>query len=141
MLGLSVPQSAEASLGGGVDTIGADQARMRVQLHAVTPAGTGALHTLTLVNGGEVREYTNAGGTVFAIRWTGPGKPDLESLLGVHFSTFQSDNPIGARRGLRRAPMVNRSDLRIVTGGRTGAFWGYAWLPQNAPAGFDPAAL
>jgi hypothetical protein len=94
-----------------------------------------------LANGGEIREYTNAAGVVYALRWTGPGKPDLQALLGPHFAALQADNPIAARRGLRRAPMVNRPDLRIVTGGRSGAFWGYAWLPQSVPAGFDPASL
>jgi hypothetical protein len=138
---LSVPQGAWASLGGNVDTITTDQSRMVVRLHAVARAGAGNLHTLTLANGGEVREYTNAAGVVYAIRWTGPGKPDLESLLGVHFATMQSDNPVTARRGMRRAPGVNRADLKIVAGGHAGAFWGYAWLPQSAPSGFDPASL
>ena len=139
--GLLAPHAAMAGLGGKVDTVGADQARMQIRQHAVAASGAGALHTLTLANGGEVREYTNAAGAVYAIRWTGPGKPDLKTLLGPHFATLQADNPISARHGLRRAPMVNRADLRIVTGGHTGNFWGYAWLPQNVPAGFDPAAL
>jgi hypothetical protein len=141
MLGFCAPQAAEAGLGGATDSIGADQARMQVQQHAIAQVGAGVRHTLTLPNGGEVREYTNATGTVYAVRWTGPGKPDLTAVLGVHFATLQADNPIGARRGLRRPPMVNRANLRVVTGGRPGAFWGYAWLPQNAPAGFDPGAL
>jgi len=138
---LTLSHAAQASLGGTTATIAIDQARMPVQTHTVTPAGAGARHTLTLGNGGEVREYTNAAGTVYAVRWTGPGKPNLQFLLGVHFATLQADNPIGGRRGLRRPPTVNRTDLRVVTGGHTGAFWGYAWLPQNAPAGFDPASL
>jgi len=141
IVALGLPQVAQASLGGSVDTITTDQSRMVVRSHAVARSGAGALHTLSLANGGEVREYTNAAGAVFAIRWTGPGKPDLEALLGAHFATFQSDNPAAARHGLRRPPSVNRSNLRVVTGGRAGAFWGYAWLPQSAPAGFDPASL
>jgi hypothetical protein len=140
-LGLCVSPAAQASLGGNTATVGTDQVRMQAQSHTVTPAGAGARHTLALGNGGEVREYTNAAGTVYAVRWTGPGKPDLESVLGVHFATLQADNPISARRGLRRPPSVNRTDLRVVTGGHAGAFWGYAWLPQNVPAGFDPASL
>ena len=138
---LIMPHAAMAGLGGAVDATGANPARMLVRLHTVTPSATGALHTLTLANGGEVREYTNAAGAVYALRWTGPGKPDLEALLGPHFAAFQADNPVAARRGLRRAPTVDRSDIKIVTGGRSGAFWGYAWLPQSVPAGFDPRAL
>lgn len=140
-IALLTPQLAMASLGGNTASINLDQARMAVQSHVVAPAGSGSLHTLTLGNGGVVREYTNAAGVIYAVRWSGPGKPALDSLLGAHFATFQADNPISARRGLRRAPMVNRPDLKIVTGGHTGGFWGYAWLPQNVPAGFDPASL
>ena len=141
IVALGLPQVAQASLGGSVDTITTDQSRMVVRSHAVARSGAGALHTLSLANGGEVREYTNATGMVYAIRWTGPGKPDLESLLGVHFATMQSDNPVTARRGMRRPPGVNRVDLKIVSGGHDGAFWGYAWLPQSVPSGFDPASL
>ncbi len=140
-MAILVPHAAQASLGAGTASIGADQARMRVQAHGIAPAGTGSLHTLTLTNGGEVREYTNAAGVVYAVRWSGPGKPALDSLLGVHFATFQSDNPINARRGQRRPPVVNRSNLMVVTGGKPGAFWGFAWLPQSVPAGFNPASL
>ncbi len=141
---LSAPGTAWASLGGSSDSITTDQTRMAVSHRSVA----GARHTLALTNGGEVREYVNGSGVVYAVRWSGPGKPDLESLLGGHFARFQADNlnssrrgPGGARRGLRRPPQVNRSDLKVVTGGRPGAFWGYAWLPANVPAGFDPASL
>ena len=138
---LLAPHVALASLGGSTASIGADQTRMSVRSHVSAPSGGGALHTLSLDNGGEVREYTNAAGVIYAVRWTGPGKPDLGALLGEHFSTFQNDNAIARRRGMRSPPMVNRPQLRVITGGHTGAFWGYAWLPQNAPAGFDPASL
>lgn len=141
MLAALVPQTALASLGGATATIDADQSRMSVRSHVSAPTTRGAMHTLSLNNGGEVREYTNAAGMIYAVRWNGPGKPDLQALLGVHFTTFQNDNAIRRRHGLRQPPMVNRSDLRVVTGGHPGAFWGYAWLPQSAPAGFDPASL
>jgi hypothetical protein len=138
---LLVPVTARASLGAPVLSVGTDQARMNVRQRSLVQTASGARHVLMLENGGEVREYANAAGVIYAVRWSGPGKPDLESLLGVHFATFQADNPIAARHGLRRAPSVNRSNLRVVTGGRPGAFWGLAWLPQAVPAGFDPAAL
>jgi hypothetical protein len=138
---LGLPPAAHASLGGNLDTITADQSRMSVRAHAVARAGNGALHTLSLANGGEVREYANASGVVYALRWTGPGKPDLESLLGPNFATLQADNPVAQRHGMRRPPSVNRANLRVVTGGHPGAFWGYAWLPQSVPSGFDPSSL
>ncbi|KUR73382.1 DUF2844 domain-containing protein [Novosphingobium sp. FSW06-99] len=136
-----VPHVAMASLGGNTATVNGDQARMSVRSHVVAQSGSGTLHTLSLNNGGEVREYANAAGVIYAVRWAGPGKPALDALLGAHFATFQGDNAINHRHGQRRAPLVNRSDLKVVTGGHTGAFWGYAWLPQSAPAGFDPTSL
>jgi hypothetical protein len=138
---LLLPAMAHASLGAPERSVDTDQARMNVRQRSLVQTGSGARHTLMLENGGEVRQYANAAGVIYAVRWAGPGKPDLESLLGVHFATFQADNAIATRHGLRRAPTVNRSNLRVVTGGRPGAFWGLAWLPQAAPAGFDPAAL
>ncbi|WP_428334254.1 DUF2844 domain-containing protein [Novosphingobium sp.] len=137
----ALPHAASASLGGTVDTITTDQSKMSVRMHAVARSGAGNLHTLTMANGGEVREYTNAAGTVYAIRWTGPGKPDLDTLLGTHFATMQADNPVIARRGMRRPPGVDRADLKIMSGGHAGAFWGYAWLPLLVPPGFDPSSL
>ena len=138
---LLLPHQAWAGLGHQVDMTSAEPGRMQVRQHMITTTGSGALHRLSLANGGEVREYTNAAGVVYALRWNGPGKPDLKTLLGPHYDTLQADNPISARHGLRRAPMVDRADLKIFTGGHAGAFWGYAWLPQYVPAGFDPAAL
>lgn len=140
-LALLSPGVARAGLGGGVDLASGDPARMQVRQHLVTPALGGARHTLALANGGELREYTNAAGVVYAVRWTGPGKPDLRAVLGPHFATMLADNPLSRRRGIRRAPMVNRPDLKIITGGHAGAFWGVAWLPQAVPAGFNPAAM
>lgn len=138
---LGVPMAAHAGLGGPVDSFSASPSHMMVRMHAVAPVGAGARHTMSLANGGEVREYADASGMVYAVRWMGPGKPDLETLLGRHFATFQADNPAGARHGLRRPPRVDRPEVKIVTGGHPGAFWGYAWLPQAVPSGFDPAAL
>ena len=143
LLGFAValPQVAEASLGDGVNSVEADRVRMGLAGHGVVPAAGAVRHVLPSAGGGEIREYVNAAGQVYAVRWRGPGKPDLASLLSVHFATFQADNPGGARFGRGRAPMVNRADLKIVTGGHPGGFWGIAWLPRAVPAGFDPAAL
>ena len=43
---IGLPQSANASLGGNIDTITADQSRMVVRMHAVARSGAGNLHTL-----------------------------------------------------------------------------------------------
>ncbi len=132
-----------AELGRLADSVQTDQVRMHAALRQVTLA-THVRHELTLPNGAAVHEYTNPQGQVFAIRWSGPGKPDLRSLLGDHFSTFQAANtgpPGRFGRILRRPPTVNNADLKITTGGHMGYFWGLAWLPALLPPGVQPGDL
>jgi hypothetical protein len=93
---------------------------------------------MVLANGGTVKEFSRPDGTVFAVSWFGPGRPDLRQLLGSHFSAVQTDN---VRRGPRtRRPLaVNRADFVVQSGGHSGAFWGVAILPGATPAGFSAA--
>jgi hypothetical protein len=132
-----------AELGGAAASVQTDQSRMRASLHQVSFA-THVRHELALPNGGTVHEFTNGQGQVFAIRWSGPGKPDLRNLLGSHFVAFQAAN---ASQGLRfgrlsRRPVtVDSSDLKIEMGGHMGYFHGLAWLPALMPSGVQPADL
>jgi hypothetical protein len=100
-------------------------------------------HELTRPNGGMVREFTNANGMVFAVTWSGPGKPDLNALLGPYFSTFQTNSVATARQmhSLRHPPMVAQPDLQIQVGGHMGWFHGVAFVPSLAPAGFSVGDL
>lgn len=112
------------------------------------------LHTLTMPNGSVIREYMNDGGTVFAVTWRGPSRPDLRQLLGAAFDTFQeqvtapASDDTAASSGavvhhgrLRRPLVVERSDLVVHSAGHPGAFFGFAYLPQQLPAGFTADAL
>jgi hypothetical protein len=137
-LGAALP--AYAFLGGAYSSVSADRAHLAARLQT-SAAATHTLHTLTLANGGMVHEFSRSDGTVFAVTWRAPGRPDLRQLLGEHFTTVQADN--ANRKGrLRRMPlMVNRSNFVMLTGGHPGAFWGVAFLPQSAPAGFSPSEL
>ena len=132
-----------AELGGSINSVQADQVRMNAGLRRIALA-THVRHELALPNGGAVHEYTNPQGQVFAIRWSGPGKPDLRSLLGRHFDTFQAANVSQSSRFGRfsRRPLeVERADLQIRSGGHMGYFWGLAWLPALMPAGVRPGDL
>ena len=120
----------------------ADGARMGARV-ASTSMGGYTRHDLARANGGKVHELTNAEGQVFAVTWSGPGKPDLRSLLGSHFTAFQAANDTVRRttRSLRRPPQVNDADLQIQTGGHMGWFHGVAFIPSLAPAGFSTSDL
>jgi hypothetical protein len=139
-LGFLMAAPAHAELGGPVSTVQTDGKRMSARMVASDMPGGYALHTLTRPNGGTVHELANAGGQVFAVTWSGPGKPDLRSLLGRYFETFQAANVAsgrGLRSPLRRPPQVSQPDLQIQTEGHMGWFRGVAFIPSLAPAGFS----
>ncbi|WCM27471.1 DUF2844 domain-containing protein [Sphingomonas sp. QA11] len=139
---LVVASGAHAELGGTVSGVKSDSARMAAQMASVT-IGNYSRHDLTRANGGAVHEFTNANGQVFAITWSGPGKPDLRALLGRYFTTFQAAGGATGRamHSLRRPQQVNQADLQIQTGGHMGWFSGVAFIPSLAPAGFSPGDL
>ncbi len=110
---------------------------MHAQL-ATENMGSFIRHALTRPNGGSVHEMTNANGEVFAVTWSGPGKPDLRALLGSRFAVLQAASGATGRtmHSLRRPPQVSQSDLQIQTEGHMGWFRGLAYIPSLAPAGF-----
>ena len=135
------PGAAHAGLGGPLASVRADGGRMGAQVSS-TAMGAYARHELTRANGGSVRELTNADGRVFAVTWSGPGKPDLRALLGEHFAAFQAAGVNGRfLHALRRPPGVAAQDLQIQTGGHMGWFHGVALIPSLAPAGVSAADL
>lgn len=134
--------TALAELGGSLRSVTVDQGRMSARLNSVE-MGRYKRHELTRPNGGMVREFTNADGAVFAVTWSGPGKPDLSSLLGRYFATLQAKSTATARtmHTLRRPPQVAQANLQIQTGGHMGWFHGVAFIPSLAPAGFSTSDL
>ena len=135
---LLAPASAHAELGGSAASVQADGAHIGTRI-ATVAKGSYSRHDITRANGGVVREFTNAKGQVFAITWSGPGKPDLRTLLGRHFSTLQaSGNTIGrTMHSLRRPLQVSQPDLQIQTSGHMGWFRGVAFIPSLAPSGYS----
>lgn len=89
----------------------------------------------TLKSGTVVHEFVDATGSVFAVTWAGPFKPDLKKLLGRHFDALSQ----GAGN---RGPSDTRTDDVVVqSGGHMGAFEGRAWVPSRLPAGFDTQGM
>lgn len=130
-----------ASLGGGVDTIQGDQQRLGGTARALAAAPAYTVHELGAPGGGVVREYT-AGGTVFAVTWHGPVRPDLRRLLGQYFPAFQqaARDIQGVPR--RRGPLVVRQPgLVVEAGGHMRDFFGRAYLPDRLPPGVNATDL
>jgi hypothetical protein len=139
---LALPPMAHAELGGPASGVRAEGARMSATVAAVAlPRYT--RHELTRANGGLVREFSNPNGQVFAVTWSGPGKPDLRALLGRYFTALQASGGSGGRafHALRRPVQASQADLQIQTGGHMGWFRGVAFIPSLAPSGFATGDL
>lgn len=140
------PAAAHAELGGSMAGVKADGAHIGTRI-ATVAMGSYSRHDITRANGGVVREFTNAKGRVFAITWSGPGKPDLRTLLGRHFTALQasgqaSGGTIGrTMHSLRRPLQVSQPDLQIQTSGHMGWFSGVAFIPSLAPSGYSTSDL
>lgn len=133
---------AQAELGGPLSSVRTDSGRMGAKM-ASSSMGRYARHDLTRTNGGNVREFTNAAGQVFAVTWSGPGKPDLRVVLGRYFPMLQASAGANGRamHSLRHPQQAAQPDLLIQTGGHMGWFHGVAFVSSLAPSGFAVADL
>ncbi|ESQ84091.1 hypothetical protein AEAC466_10115 [Asticcacaulis sp. AC466] len=133
---------AHATLGGKLDSVERDRARLAPRSLTRLPGIGYTVHEMTMENATVVREYSRTDGTVFAVSWIGPQRPDLKSLFGdSYFTRFQADNQTTGRIRARRALAATHSDFLVRTGGHSGAFWGMAFLPSAAPSGVSPQML
>ena len=142
LLVLGLAPQAHAALGGKASTVDTDRAKFRAVLARSTDR-TGAIitHQLTTGDTTVTREFTGSDGTVFAVSWNGPMRPNLRQLFGDYFPRFQAANAQTGRIHMRRALAANDPDFLVRSGGHPGAFWGYAVLTKKVPAGFDASQL
>jgi len=140
LLALGAP--AHATLGGKAATVDTDRARLNARMASRVAHTTFTVHEMTLDSGTVTREFVRPDGTVFAVSWQGPQRPNLKQLFGdSYFSRFQADNKARPRIRMRRALASTHGDFVVRTGGHSGAFWGFAYLPQTAPGGFPVRTL
>jgi hypothetical protein len=125
---------ADAALGAPHASIAGDQATLAASIKA-TAHGAYTVHELTLPSGTLVREYDTAAGTVFAVAWNGPAKPNLSQLLGNYFADFVAAAKSSPGPGGRNHLNLSRSDLVIQAGGHMRAYFGRAYLVGAIPAG------
>lgn len=132
------PLPAMAGLGDGVSSVQEDAGRFHVAHHATQRAG----YTEYSLDGDasvQVVEFTNPAGQVFAVTWRGHTKPDLQQLFGRYASDYRASF---TRRGAHPSGQAYLAgDMVVMSGGRLGAFQGYAYLPALVPAGFSLSQL
>jgi hypothetical protein len=136
--GLLRTAPALAALGAPYASLASDQTTPTTSIKAIPHEGY-TVHEMTLPSGTLVREYSAANGTVFAVAWNGPSKPNLSQLLGSYFADFvtAANSSPGARNHLS----LSRSDLVIQAGGHMRAFFGRAYLVAAIPAGVSSDEL
>lgn len=131
---LAAPPGARAELGGDVASVRADAAQLNGVLQSLAaPPATGM--SITIDNGISVHEFVDAGGLVFAVRWSGPAVPDLRVLLGRFFTAYTAGLATLANPGRQRAIQVVSADLVVRTGGHLRAYTGLAYLRDRIPPG------
>lgn len=135
-LGISLP--AQASLGAARASVATDVAHFKARLKSTAQVNY-TVQELTGDGGMVTREYSNAAGTVFAVSWEGPARPDLQQLFGNYFPRFQADVQSNGRR--HQAMRADDIDFIVRTGGHPGHMWGFALLPGEMPQGFSTDGL
>jgi hypothetical protein len=90
------------------------------------------------------REYLTVDGTVFAVAWRGPRRPELSVLLGTRYARQMSENA-RAQRQLGRGSHATTSQMdetfAVHASSHQRLSAGVAWLPRMLPAGVDPDSL
>ena len=137
--GLGRPLSEAAQDGHPVSQVQRVAAQATSGSVAASNASAVQSQTVQTPQGVTVTEYANAAGTVFAITWKGPFKPNLHQLLGSYFAPYVHAAQTQTQQ--LNVSLVAGSDIVVHSAGRMRGFLGVAWVPSLVPAGFDPSSL
>jgi hypothetical protein len=130
-----LPHVASATLGQPEITIQTDVAQARAALKSSEDRTAYRVHEIQLPSGTVMREFVAPNGTVFAVAWQGPTRPDLRQVLGQYFDAFAS----APRTKLtdRRHLQIQQGDLVLQSGGHMRALSGRAYLQSAIPSGVN----
>jgi hypothetical protein len=133
------PRIASATLGEPEVTVQTDVARAHASIKSLQDRATYRVHEIQLPSGTLMREFVAPNGTVFAVTWQGPTRPDLRQALGQYFDTYAS----APRPKLadRRHVQIQRGDLVVQAGGHMRALSGRAYLLSAIPSGVNVGDL
>ncbi len=133
---------AFAALGDNVASVSSDLVHMKAQMKGVTPHAGFTVQEIATPSGTLVREYISPTGTVFAVSWNGPTKPDLRQLFGSYFQPFvDASSAAPHNAATRRHFQVRAPDLVVQSNGHMRAFHGRAWVPSLLPPGVTPGDI
>lgn len=130
-----LPHVASATLGQPEITVQTDVAQAHAAIKSSEDRTGYRVHEIQLPSGTVMREFVAPNGTVFAVAWQGPTRPDLRQVLGQYFDAFASV----ARTKLtdRRHLQIQQGDLVLQSGGHMRALSGRAYLQSAIPSGVN----
>jgi hypothetical protein len=133
---ISIP--ASASLGDDIESMKADQARMK-GVRRTMRSELYTVHEIKASNGTVVREYTSSSGKIFAVAWHGPFLPDLRQLLGRYSERFSQASQArnNSRPRVRGPLLIQEPGLVIHSDGHMRAYFGRAYIPDQVPKGVN----
>ena len=132
---LGSPATALGELGGTLDSIQADQQRMRAEAQ-IQPSQDYTVHEIKAPTGTVVREYVSSSGRVFGVAWQGPFVPDLRQLLGSYFEQYSRAAQAQRASRVGRQPLnIQEEGLVVQTSGHMRAYAGRAYDPGLLPSG------
>jgi len=127
-----LPARAFAELGGDLNSVERDRARMAAAV-TVRSMGRFTVHEMTTDSGTTVREFASPQGKIFAVSWQGQFHPDYQQLLGSYFSQLQQ--AAGQRRARRAPVVIETAGFVFESFGHFRDLSGRAYVPQMLPAG------
>ena len=104
---LSIPRSAQATLGEPAASVESDRKALSAQPRTSTARGSYTVQEV-VSDANTVREYVSSSGVVFAVAWNGLTHPDLTPLLGSYDGDYRQ-----ALQKTKRTP-GRRSDRKSV---------------------------
>jgi hypothetical protein len=123
-----------AALGGDAAGVAADQSAFHGELSSIeTPRYR--MQEISTAAGMRVREYSDAGGLIFAVVWSGPAVPDLRRLLGAYYGEYAAALLKGKPLGIRRSALIAGQSVNVELAGHMRAYGGRAYLTAQIPAG------
>ena len=131
---LSIPRSAQATLGEPAASVESDRKALSAQPR--TPSARGSYTVQEVVSDANtVREYVSSSGVVFAVAWNGLTHPDLTPLLGTYVDDYRQALQKTKRTPGRRSLTAKGDRVVVEKWGHMRNLQGRAYVPALIPSG------
>ena len=134
-----LPHSALAGLGEPAASLTTDAVKLQATLGSRASSAHYVVQAMQTPLGTTIREYVSNSGTVFAVAWNGPFRPDMAVLLGPFLDRYA--NAARTSDSTRAQLRIQQPDLIVQASGGGRYFAGLAYAPQLLPAGVSRGEL